>query len=196
MLPIYHESLEAEPGHAGLQESIRTIEQRIERLQALKVYPRSALLPIEENVQTDTLCGFTADGIPLVKLSVSVEVHSGTNIDRIRDLVQSEVVRRCANDGFTPELDREYQRLTPGGSDHRTGTRAPSLRLDHRRLFFYMVKSYPALIRIDDRAELSQLLEHCRINGEAATRRLIELELSAFRSKELPSSNQLKIHRQ
>ena len=195
VLPTYREALDAEPGHAGLQESIRTIEQRIERLQELKVYPRSTLLPIEKDIQTDTLCGFTADGIPLVKLSVSVEVRSGTNIDRIRDLIQSEVVRRCANEGFVPELDREYQSLTPREGDHRTGTRAPSLRLDHRRLFFYMVRYYPSLIRIDDRAELSRLLEHCRVNGVAATRRLIGAELSAFRSNELPSSGHLKSYR-
>ena len=180
VLPAYQEALDSSPGDAGLQASIATLEQRIERLQALRVYPRSTPLPIEPGVQTDTLVGFTADGVPLVTLGIGVDVRSGTNLDRMRDLIQSEVVRRCAGGGFAVELDREYRRLAPAGGDHRTGTRAPSLRLNASRLFPALRRSYPVLRHLEDRVQLARLLEHCRLYGEAATRRLIELELAAL----------------
>ena len=190
LLPTYREALADNPADAGLQASIRTLEQRIERLQALRVYPRSTPLPIEPGIQTDTLIGFTADGVPLVTLGIGVEVRSGTNLDRMRDLIQSEIVRRCANRGFATELDQEYRRLAPGGGDHRTGTRAPSLRLDHRRLFPALRRAYPVLRRIEDRTELKRLMEHCRTYGEGATRRLIEMELAALASSALPGSGE------
>jgi len=184
VLPAYRDAIEATPGDAGLQASIHALEQRIERLQALRVYPRSTPLPIEPGIQTDTLVGFTADGVPLVTLGIGVDVRSGTNLDRMRDLIQSEVVRRCAGGGFAAELDQEYRRLAPAGGDHRTGTRAPSLRLNANRLFPALRRSYPVLRHLEDRVQLGRLLEHCRLYGEAATRRLIEMELAALPSAE------------
>ncbi len=184
VLPAYREAADATPGDAGLQASIATLEQRIERLQALRVYPRSTPLPIEPGIQTDTLVGFTAEGVPLVTLGIGVDVRSGTNLDRMRELIQSEVVRRCAGGGFAAELDREYRRLAPSGGDHRTGTRAPSLRLNANKLFPALRRSYPVLRHLEDRVQLARLLEHCRLYGEAATRRLIELELAALSSAE------------
>ena len=182
VLPAYRDALESAPGDAGLQASIASLEQRIERMQALRVLPRSTPLPIEPGVQTDTLVGFTAEGVPLVTLGIGVDVLSGTNLDRMRELIQSEVVRRCAGGGFAPELDQEYRRLAPAGGDHRTGTRAPSLRLNASRLFPALRRSYPVLRHLEDRVQLDRLLEHCRRHGEAATRRLIELELAALPS--------------
>ena len=184
VLPAYRDAADATPGDAGLQTSIATLEQRIERLQALRVYPRSTPLPIEPGIQTDTLVGFTAEGVPLVTLGIGVDVRSGTNLDRMRELIQSEVVRRCAGGGFAAELDREYRRLAPAGGDHRTGTRAPSLRLNATKLFPALRRSYPVLRHLEDRVQLARLLEHCRLYGEAATRRLIELELAALSGAE------------
>ena len=184
VLPAYRDAADATPGDAGLQTSIATLEQRIERLQALRVYPRSTPLPIEPGIQTDTLVGFTAEGVPLVTLGIGVDVRSGTNLDRMRELIQSEVVRRCAGGGFAAELDREYRRLAPAGGDHRTGTRAPSLRLNASKLFPALRRSYPVLRHLEDRVQLARLLEHCRLYGEAATRRLIELELAALSTAE------------
>ncbi len=180
VLPAYREALEADPGDAGLQASIAALEQRIERLRAARVYPRSTPLPIEPAVQTDTLVGFTADGVPLVTLGIGVDVRSGTNLDRMRELIQSEVVRRCAGGGFAAEIDREYRRLAPAGGRRAFGTVPHSLRLDHRRLFPALRRAFPVLRHLEDRAELHSLLEHCRRYGEAATRRLIEMELLAL----------------
>ena len=72
VLPAYRDAADATPGDAGLQASIATLEQRIERLQALRVYPRSTPLPIEPGIQTDTLVGFTAEGVPLVTLGIGL----------------------------------------------------------------------------------------------------------------------------
>lgn len=184
VLPAYREALEADPGDAGLQASIAALEQRIARLQALRVYPRSTPLPIEPGVQTDTLIGFTADGLPLVTLGIGVDVRSGTNLDRMRELIQSEVVRRCAGGGFAVEVDREYRRLAPGGRRRAFGTVPHSLRLDHRRLFPALRRAYPVLRRLEDRAQLRSLLSHCRRYGESATRRLIEMELLALPARD------------
>jgi len=188
VLPAYREALEADPGSAGLQATIAALERRIERLRTLRVYPRSTPLPIEPGVQTDALIGFTAEGVPLVTLGIGVDVRSGTNLDRMRELIQSEVVRRCAGGRFAPELDREYRRLAAGGragggraGGLRPGGTVPhSLRLDHRRLFPALRRAYPVLRHLEDRAQLRALLEHCRRYGEAATRRLIEMELLAL----------------
>ena len=47
-------------------------------------------------------------------------------------------------------------------------------------MFPALRRSYPVLRHLEDRVQLARLLEHCRLYGEAATRRLIELELAAL----------------
>jgi hypothetical protein len=66
----------------------------------------------------------------LVTVDVPTSFGSGSNLDRMRELVIGEIVRNVAGKEICPELDREYRYLRQLQSGMRGSSRIPSFKLD------------------------------------------------------------------
>jgi hypothetical protein len=176
LLPELESSLAADPGNAELQARIRDARSRLANYRGLRFAPRSTPIVIEKGFYTEWWTGFSADGEMLVSIPLPVRFRSGTNLDRLRDLVRAEVVRRLAGRRVCPALDREYRFRRSLESGRAGSTRLPGFKLDTRRGFAELKGLYPGLKRIENKQELAALAELASgENRQAAVKALLGL---------------------
>jgi hypothetical protein len=167
-LPALEQSLATDPGNAGLQAQIRETRVRLEAYRSMRFAPRSTPIVMERGFYTEWWSQFSADGELLVSIPLPVRFRSGTDLDRLRDLVRTEVVRRLAGRRVCPALDREY-RFRRSLESGRTGsTRLPGFKLDTLHGFAELKNLYPGLRRIEDKQELAALAEIAKRRGRLA----------------------------
>ena len=104
----------------------------MEEYRKLRFFPRSTPVLLEKGYYTEGMTGYTVDGEMLVTVPIPVSFRSGTNLDRIMELVRMDVVRRIAGRGVSPEIDREYRRLRSLESGTRGSSRTASMKLEPR----------------------------------------------------------------
>ncbi len=175
ILPGLEEELERAPGSPLLQFRIDSTRQRIDEYRRLKFIPRANPIFPEQGFHNQDMTGYTADGEMLVTLALPVRFKSGTNLDRLQELVQAAVVRNLAGKGFSSVLDREYRRLKKVESGKRGSSRTPSFKLGVREGFRELRKSCPGLICLADKREFERLVDLVREGRKPALKTIEKL---------------------
>ncbi len=168
LLPELERGLAADPGNAQLQAQARETRSRLAAYRNLRFAPRSTPIVIEKGFYTEWWSQFSADGELLVSIALPVRFRSGTNLDRLRDLVRAEVVRRLAGRRVCPALDQEYRYRRSLESGRTGSTRLPGFKLDTSRGFAELKNLYPGLRRIENKQELAALAQIAYGRGRLA----------------------------
>ena len=168
LLPELERSLAADPGNPQLQAQARETRDRLAAYRNLRFAPRSTPIVMEKGFYTEWWSQFSADGELLVSIALPVRFRSGTNLDRLRDLVRAEAVRRLAGRKVCPALDREYRYRRSLESGRTGNTRLPGFKLDALHCFAELKNLYPGLRRIEDKQELAALAEIAHGRGRLA----------------------------
>jgi hypothetical protein len=166
LIPELERTLEQDPGNHEVQRELRSARERLFAYRNLRFAPRSTPINIEKNFYTEWWSEFSSDGELLVSVPLAVSFRSGTNLDRLRDLVQSDVVRRLAGRKVCPALDREYRYRRSLESGRSGSSRVPSFKLDTRRGFSELKNLYPAMKRIENRQQFAALVDLVRSRGQ------------------------------
>jgi hypothetical protein len=174
LLPDLERRLAENPADPSLQRQRKAMSEKLAGLRKMRFIPRSTPIVVERDFYTEWWSGFTADGELLVSLPIPARFRSGTNLDRLKELVQGEVVRRLAGRRVCPELDRDLAFRKSLASGRYGSSRLARFKLDLRRGFSALKSLYPALQRLEDKGELAGLLELVGSRGRAEAQRAIE----------------------
>ncbi|MBN1837781.1 MAG: hypothetical protein JW820_18130 [Spirochaetales bacterium] len=185
LLPRIEQELDEDPGSAFLQRRRTLVQERIREYKNVRFLPRATPLNLEQGFYTDWLSHYTADGELLVTVDVPVQMMSGTNLDRLREYIQNDLVRRLAGKGVCPDLDADYGYRKSLDSGRRGSSRLPGSKVDYARGFRALRQSFPVLRRLDDRRQLQQLLELVRTEGPRRAREFLEQQASRDRASGL-----------
>ncbi len=159
VLPRLERELAADPGNTYVQRQISRATTQLGEYKSVTFRPRATPLNLEKGFYTDWLSQYTADGELLVTISLPVEYKSGTNLDRLREMVKTELVRRLAGRGVCPALDEDYRFRKSLESGRRGSSRVPSFKLDIRRGFEELKTLYPNLKRLENRQSFQKLVD-------------------------------------
>ena len=115
---------------------------------------------MEPGLLTDAIIGFTPGGEAIVRMKIPVISSTGDRQDRIRETVQSEILRDAVGTGISPELDEEFRAaMSPrSGRKGSSDDALSALRADD--LFRKMSARYPFLKRLYDPDEMARLVEY------------------------------------
>lgn len=182
LIPGLEKELAASPGDARLQEELRGARERVEYYRTLRFFPRSTPVLLEKGYYTDGMTGYTADGEMLVPVPIAVSFSSGTNLDRMMELVRADVVRRIAGRGVSPEIDRQYRYLRSLESGLRGSSRTASMKLDASWGYRALRQEHPFLARLADKRRFVQLVSEIQRRGAGAERLLQSLMESEARA--------------
>jgi hypothetical protein len=176
LLPELDRALAEDPGNTEVQARVRKARERLAAYRSLRFAPRSTPIVIEKGFYTEWWTQFTADGELMVSIPLAVRFRSGTNLDRLRDLVRAEVVRRLAGRKVCPALDQEYRYRRSLESGRTGSTRLPGFKLDTLRGFAELKNLYPGLKRLENKQELAALAEMAYSRSRlGAVNRLLEM---------------------
>jgi hypothetical protein len=159
LLPTLENALKENRGDTELQSQIVAVQNRLRQYRGLDFVPRSTPIVLEKDFYTEWISDYTIDGELLVTVDVPVQFRSGTNLDRIQELVRSEFARRLAGKGICPELDEEYEYLKDIRSGIHGSSLWPSLKLNGERAFQMLKKRYPSLRMLEDKRGFRRLLD-------------------------------------
>jgi len=185
LLPRLQKDLQADPGSRGLQKEISLVQDKLREYKSISFRSRATPINLEKGFYTDWLSQYTADGELLVTVSIPVRYKSGTNLDRLKEMVQTELVRKLAGKGICPALDEDYRFRKSLESGRRGSSRLPSFKLDIRRGFQELKSLYPALKRLENKEEFRQLVELVGGSGRKRSQRLVESMIQGD-SRDLP----------
>ncbi len=183
LLPQLQSALEQHPGSRGVQRQISILENRLREYRNTTFRTRATPINLEKGFYTDWLSQYTAEGELLVTVPIGVKYRSGTNLDRLRELVQTEFVRRLAGKGICPALDEDYRFRKSLDSGRRGSSRLPSFKIDIEQGYREIKRLYPALSALENRQEFQKLVDTVRSRGRRRSQKLIE---NMIRSKESP----------
>jgi hypothetical protein len=174
LLPDLAGKLAQEPGNAALQEEIRRVRERVDEYKKLRFFPRSTPVLLENGYYSEAMTGYTVDGEMLVPIPMAVSFRSGTNLDRMMEMVRMDIVRRIAGKGISPVLDTEYRRLRAIESGPRGNSRVTSMRIDSGWGYRVLKQEFPALARLSDKKGFQELVKIARSKtGESRIEALI-----------------------
>lgn len=174
LMPRLRKDLEANPGSRDLQRQISLVQDKLREYKSITFRSRATPINLEKGFYTDWLSQYTADGELLVTVSIPVKYKSGTNLDRLREMVQTELVRKLAGKGICPALDEDYRFRKSLESGRKGSSRLPGFKLDIKRGFQELTTLYPALKRLENKGEFRQLVDLVSGSGRRRSQRLIE----------------------
>ncbi|MBN1410515.1 MAG: hypothetical protein JW969_06695 [Spirochaetales bacterium] len=177
LIPSLKNALENSPGDALLQERIARVTEELETYKKVKYFPRSIPLILERNFHTDGINQYSENGEMLVTVNIPVFYKSGTNMDRIREMVESDIVRKLAGKGVDEKLDEEYRHLKKLESGIRGNSRTPGFKLDTRLWYSRIKQSHPLLKSLDNKESLQKYIELFRKKGRRKFEKYIEQEI-------------------
>ena len=183
LLPQLQNALEEHPGSRSVQRQISIVRNRLREYKNITFRTRATPINLEKGFYTDWLSQYTAEGELLVTVPIGVKYRSGTNLDRLRELVQTEFVRRLAGKGIFPALDEDYHFRKSLESGRRGSSRLPSFKIDVKRGYQEIKRMYPALTALENRQEFQKLVDTVRSRGRRRSQKLIE---NMIRSKDFP----------
>ncbi len=166
--------LQDHPGDAHLQQQIQSTREKIDEFKQLKFVPRSTPIVIEKGFYTDWWTGFTKEGELLVTVSLPVTFKSGTNLERVQELVQSEITRKLAGKGISSALDEDYAYLKGLESGKRGSSRTPSFRINAAKGFRILKSIYPFLKLLEDKKTFRKLITLVSQEGRKSSQKLFE----------------------
>jgi hypothetical protein len=183
VLPQLQNALERNPGNRGIQRQIALVEDRLREYKNITFRTRATPINLERGFYTDWLSQYTADGELLITVPIGVKYKSGTNLDRLREMVQTEFVRRLAGKGICPALDEDYRFRKSLESGRRGSSRLPSFKIDINRGYQEIKQLYPALIALENREDFQKLVDLVSTRGRKRSQKVIE---NMIRSKDFP----------
>ena len=161
------------------------VADRLREYRSVKFRTRATPINLERGFYTDWLNQYTADGELLVTVPIGVQYRSGTNIDRFREMVLTEFVRRLAGKGICPALDEDYRFRKKLESGLRGSTRLPSFKIDVQQAYRKIKQLYPAIRLLEDDSTLRDLARLVSRTGRNRSREAIE-GMIRDRSRVLP----------
>jgi hypothetical protein len=173
LLPHLDAELSSDPGNPLLERRRTLARERLREYSSIHTIPRATPLNLEHGFYTDWYSHYTADGELLVTVELPVTMRSGTNLDRVREYIQDEVVRRLAGRGVSAELDADYRYRRSLDSGRRGSSRVPSRKVDVRRGFIALREAFPVLQRLEIRNELLGLIDLVRSAGARKAERFL-----------------------
>jgi hypothetical protein len=183
VLPQLQNALEQNPGSRSIQRQIALVQDRLREYKNITFRTRATPINLEKGFYTDWLSQYTADGELLVTVPIGVKYKSGTNLDRLREMVQTEFVRRLAGKGICPALDEDYRFRKSLESGRRGSSRLPSFKIDVSRGYQEIKQLYPALMVLENKQEFQKLVDLVRLRGRKRSQKAIE---NMIQSKVLP----------
>jgi len=178
LVPELEKRLAESPGSTKLQEEICRLREKVEDFRKLRFFPRSTPVLLEKGYYTEGMTGYTMDGEMLVAVPIPVTFRSGTNLDRIMELVRMDVVRRIAGRGVSREIDREYRHLRSLESGVRGSSRAASMKLDASWGYRVLKQDFPFLARLADKKKFEELVGEIQ-SGRGTAERRVEALIAA-----------------
>jgi hypothetical protein len=178
LLPELEKKLAESPGSSRLQEEIRRLREKVEDFRKLRFFPRSTPVLLEKGYYTEGMTGYTMDGEMLVAVPIPVTFRSGTNLDRIMELVRMDVVRRIAGRGVSREIDREYRHLRSLESGIRGSSRTASMKLDATWGYRVLKQEFPFMARLADKRKFEELVSEIQ-SGKGTAERRVEALIAA-----------------
>ena len=174
LLPELEAKLAQDPGSADLQEEIGRLRDRLDEYKKLRFFPRSTPVLLENGYYSEAMTSYTTDGEMLVPIPLAVSIRSGTNLDRMMEMVRMDVVRRIAGKGVSPALDAEYRRLRSISSGPRGNSRITSMKIDTAWGYRVLKQEFPLLARLSDKKGFQELVKIAKSkSGEARIEALI-----------------------
>jgi hypothetical protein len=173
LLPELQKRLEKSPGSATLQAEIGRTREKVEELKKLRFFPRPTPVLLDSGFYTDGITSYTTEGEMLVPIPLSVSFRSGTNLDRVMELVRMDVVRRIAGKGVSSIVDHEYRHLRSLESGIRGSSRAASMKIDTAWGYRALRQDFPMLARLADKEEFKKLVD--LVHGIPGAEKRIEL---------------------
>jgi hypothetical protein len=174
VLPQLREALRKNPGSRSIQERIAQVDERLREYKSVTLRSRATPINLEQGFYTEWLSQYTADGELLVSVPIEVFYGSGTNLDRFREMVRTEFVRRLAGRGICPALDEDYRFRKSLASGRRGSSRLPSLKVDVQRAYREIKRMVPGVGLLDDNRTLRNLLTIVTKNRRRGSQRAIE----------------------
>ena len=142
----------------------------------------------EKGFYSDSLTGFTQNGEMLVPLFIPVIYKSGTNLERMQEMVSSEITRKLAGKGICPELDKEYAYLKQIESGRKGNSRTPSYILNTSKGFKMLKNLYPFLAKLENKKTFKKLIHYVLHTDKKHGEKLIQqfMTENEFDMKMLP----------
>ncbi len=162
LIPELEKRLAAEPGNERLQEEIKKLKNRVDEYKKLKFIPRSTPIVIESGFYTEWFTGYTENGEMLVTVPIPATQKSGTNLDRLMELVRADFVRQIANKNISEKLKKHYKFLKSLDSGLLGSSRTPSMKVNTRWGFGVIKREIPSLSVLEDKKEFLKLLRAVR----------------------------------
>lgn len=191
LLPELQQRLRDNPGDSYLQRQIDTVERLVREYRELRFVPRSTPgstpIIVGKDFYTSSITEYTAEGELMVSVDLPVAFNSGTNLERIQELVQADVTRRLAGRGVCPDLDEQYLYIKSLASGIKGSTRTPSMKLNIRLGFASLKRQYPVVRHLENKQEFKRLLDMVVRGERRKVRQLLTQSILSgdFRPKEL-----------
>ncbi len=176
VLPDLKESLRKKPGDERVQREIGRVQSLLGEYKKLKFIPRATPIVIESGFYTEWFSGYTENGEMLVTVPIFSTQKSGTNLDRLMELVRMDFVKQIATKKLFSEL-RDYYRYLKSIDSGRLGdSRTPSMKLNTRLAFGMIKREIPTLKMLEDKRKFRKLLDIVSKNkGSIANRKVFKL---------------------
>lgn len=191
LLPELERRLRDSPGDSEIQKQIESVERRVKEYRQLRFVPRSTPgstpIIVGKDFYTSSISEYTADGELMVSVDLPVAFNSGSNLERIQELVQADVTRRLAGKGVCPDLDEQYRYLRSLESGLKGSMRTPSMKLNIGTGFSALKRQYPVIRYLENKAEFRRLLDMVADGQRRKVRQLLTQSIlkGEFRPREL-----------
>jgi hypothetical protein len=191
LLPDLEKQLRESPGDYQLQKRIESITRLVKEYRELRFVPRSTPgstpIIVGKDFYTNSITEYTAEGELMVSVDLPVAFNSGTNLERMQELVQGDVTRRLAGKGVCADLDEQYRHLKSLDSGLRGSTRTPSMKLNIPTGFAALKRQYPVIRYLENKQEFKRLLDMVADGQRKKVRQLLTQSIlkGEFRPREL-----------
>ncbi len=160
IIPAVEQELVADPGNAELQDRLEMLHEQADIFDKTRFFPRARPIEMEPGLLTEAIVGFTPGGEAIVRMKIPVISSTGNRLDRIRETMESEILRDVAGTGISPELDEEFRAAMSPQSGRRGSSDDVLSALRADDLFRKMSARYPFLKRLYDPDEMAKLVEY------------------------------------
>jgi hypothetical protein len=141
------------------RQALERARERLAELEGIKVEPRAKPFVPERGFYTEQITRFSPQGELLVSLQLPGVIRSGTNLDRVRELVKMELVGRLAGKGVCRELDEHLEYIRSLASGSRGSWFFPRSKMEIEQSFACLRSSFPVLAALDSREGTRRLLQ-------------------------------------
>ncbi len=160
IIPAVEQELAADSGSTELRDRLEMLHEQADIFEKTRFFPRARPIEMEPGLLTEAIVGFTPGGEAIVRMKIPVISSTGNRLDRIRETMESEILRDVAGTGISPELDEGFRAAMSPQSGRRGSSEDALSALRADDLFRKMSARYPFLKRLYDPDEMAKLVEY------------------------------------